>query len=138
MSDQITILLEKALQTDHEHEARACFDKAKKLYRGNGDVNIPRRVRRPDDMIAPTDKAAQSAREADRRSLEERCARLLNENQELVSDNDWLRKKLHNLHLDYDEAYAKQLRGSYCAKTNRIYAICGAITFLLVAFALSV
>jgi hypothetical protein len=92
MVDQVTILIEKAMQSDNDNEALAALRQARKFYRGTGTAVMPRRVVRPQT----TEVAVTDTREKDERIkyLEDQQQKLMKDNQRLSAENQDLTKKV--------------------------------------------
>jgi tRNA A37 N6-isopentenylltransferase MiaA len=94
MVDQVTTLIEKAIQSDNDQEALACLRQVRKVYKGTGSIVAPRRVRRAEELIVPatqTPMITVAEHQAKMDEVERDRVRLLKDNAALSAENIQLR-----------------------------------------------
>lgn len=94
MVDKVTMMIEKAIQSNSDEEALACLRQVRKVYQGTGSVVMPRRDRQPaDENVLTNVKNMVPIREHDQtiKSHIERINTLERQNIELNSENDQLK-----------------------------------------------
>ena len=112
MTDRITTLLEKAMGSDSDAEKLACLKQAARLHRGDS-VLLPRRVKKQDDLIIPAGMMPVADHENAVKSLTEQNERLFKENQNLIVENDKLRREKLTMAYEHDvalQAFVKKAR----------------------------
>lgn len=126
MTNRVTILLEKAINSNSDPERLACLNQAAKIYRGEG-VTMPRRVVRPEpkEVATQTPMIAVAEHQAKMDEVERDRVRLLKDNATLSAENTQLRSDKLAAATAKDDAIFEDVK-----KKIRRVAVFGAVGWL--------